>query len=155
MKKFRVVVSIIMIFLSIVVYSISMTLIKNEDFIGSYYCVNIKSDIVMEVCGTATGIIDQKNDETIISNIDSLIVVGDVIYGICRNKYFLLNIANRKVAYSPVPMLQYTTYSLLCPMEYYKRKTRLIDTVCLVVLFCCIIFIIRVGFFHASKKTEN
>lgn len=130
-----------------------MKLIKNEDFIGSYYCVNIKSDIRMEICGTSTGIIDQKKDEAIISDIDSLIVVDDVIYGIRKNKYFLLNLANRKVVYSPIPILQYSTYGLLCPMEYYERKTRFIDTIGLIVLFCCIIFIIKIGLFHISKKT--
>lgn len=131
-----------------------MKLIKNEDFIGSYYRVNIKSGIIMEICGTSTGIIDQKKDEAIISDIDSLVVVDDVIYGMCAKKYFLLNLANGKVVYSSIPMLQYSTYSLLCPMEYYKKKTKFIDTIGFIVLSCFIIFIIKVAFFHISKKTE-
>ena len=77
-----------------------MTVIKNEDFIGSYYCVNINEDTRLEICGTAAGIIDKETDETIISYLDSLVVVDDVIYGLCKNKYFLLTLSNKKVVYS-------------------------------------------------------
>ena len=44
MKIVRAIVSILIIILLIVIYPISMTLIKDEDFIGTYYCVNINSD---------------------------------------------------------------------------------------------------------------
>jgi len=155
MKTFRTVSSIIIIILLVVVYPISMTLIKNEDFIGTYYCVSIKSDLIMEVCGTATGIIDQKTDEAIISDIDSMIVVNDAIYGICKNQYFLFNLSNRSVVYSSIPMPQYSTYGLLSPMEYYEKKTMYIDIVGLIVLLCSIFYIIKIGFFYDSKKTNN
>lgn len=151
MKTFRTVSSIVIIILLVVVYPISMTLIKNEDFIGTYYCVNIKSDIIMEICGTATRIIDQKKDEAIISDVDSMIVVNDAIYGICKNKYFLLNLSNRSVVYNSIPMSQYSAYNLLSPMEYYEKETMYIDIAGLIVLLCSIFFVIKI----ASKKTNN
>ena len=46
MRISRVVISILMICLLIVIYPIFMTYIKDEDFIGTYYSVNIKPDIV-------------------------------------------------------------------------------------------------------------
>ena len=55
MKFLRAVISILIIILLIVIYSISMTFIKDEDFIGSYYSVNINEDIKLEICGTAAG----------------------------------------------------------------------------------------------------
>ena len=60
MKIVRAIVSILIIYLLIVIYSISMTLIKDEDFIGSYYSVNINEDIKLEICGTAAEIIDKE-----------------------------------------------------------------------------------------------
>ena len=60
MKFLRAVISILIIILLIVIYSISMTFIKDEDFIGSYYSVNINEDIKLEICGTAAGIIDKE-----------------------------------------------------------------------------------------------
>ena len=155
MKSFRVIICIFILFLSFVVYPISMKLVKHEDFIGSYYCINIESDIIMEICGTSTRILDQKENEAIISDIDSMVVVDGFIYGRCKNNYFSLNIANRKVVYSPIPILQYSTCSLLCPMEYYERMTRFTDIVGLILLFCCIIFIMKVGLFNFSKKKQN
>ena len=53
MKIVRAIVSILIIYLLIVIYSISMKLIKDEDFIGTYYCVNINADTEFEICGTA------------------------------------------------------------------------------------------------------
>lgn len=152
MKTFRTVSSIVIIILLVVVYPISMTLIKNEDFIGTYYCVNIKSDIIMEICGTATGIIDQKKDEAIISDIDSLEVIGDVMYGFCKKDYFLMNLKNRNVIYSSTPMLQYSTCNLKSPMEYYENKTKYIDTIGFIVFICCIFIVIKIGFLNVSKR---
>lgn len=60
MKFLRAVISILIIILLIVIYPISMTLIKDEDFIGSYYSVNINEDIKLEICGTAAEIIDKE-----------------------------------------------------------------------------------------------
>jgi hypothetical protein len=60
MKFLRAVISILIIILLIVIYSISMTFIKDEDFIGSYYSVNINEDIKLEICGTAAEIIDKE-----------------------------------------------------------------------------------------------
>ena len=148
MKIVRVVVSTLIIVLLIIVHAIIVTLIKNEDFIGSYYCVNIKPDFIVEICGTCTGIIDQKENETIISDIDSITVVDNGIYGICKNEYFLLNLTNRKVIYSSIPMLQYSTYNLLSPWEYYQKETKCTDIIAFIVLLCCIIFTIRIGFFR-------
>ena len=79
MKIFRAIVCILIIILLIVIYSISMTLIKDEDFIGSYYSVNINKDIKLEICGKTAGIIDKETDETIISDLDSLVVVDDAL----------------------------------------------------------------------------
>lgn len=141
-----------LIVLLVIIYSVSMTFIKNEDFIGSYYSVNIRSDYKMEICGTTASIIDQKKDGTIISNIDSMIVTEDAIYGICKKKYFLLPLKNRKAVYSLTPMPQYSSYTLLSPMEYYEEKTNYIDIIGFVVLFCGIIFTIKVIFFHVSDS---
>lgn len=60
MKIVRAIVSMLIIILLIVIYPISMTLIKDEDFIGSYYSVNINEDIKLEICGTAAEIIDKE-----------------------------------------------------------------------------------------------
>ena len=95
-----------------------MKLIKDEDFIGTYYCVNINADTELEICGTATRIIDKETDETIISDLDSMVVVDDVIYGLCKNKYFLLTLPSKKVVYSTIPLSQYSANTLLSPMEY-------------------------------------
>ena len=131
-----------------------MKFIKNEDFIGSYYSVNIKQNITMEICGTATRITDKKNDETIISDIDSMIIVDDAIYGISKERYFLLAITNRKVVYSSIPMKQYSEYNLSSPMEFYKGKTRYIDIIGRIILFGCFFFIVKIGVFNTSKKTQ-
>ena len=149
MKIFRAIVSILIIILLIVIYSISMTLIKDEDFIGSYYSVNINEDIKLEICGTAAGIIDKETDETIISYLDSLVVVDDVIYGLCKNKYILLTLSSKKVVYSTIPLSQYSTNTLLSPMEYYSEKTMYIDIIGLVVLCGCIIITIKKGLFQS------
>ena len=149
MKIVRAIVSILIIILLIVIYPISMTLIKDEDFIGSYYSVNINKDIKLEICGTAAGIIDKETDETIISYLDSLVVVDDVIYGLCKNKYFLLTLSSKKVVYSTIPLSQYSTNALLSPMEYYREKTMYIDNIGLVVLCVCIIITIRKGLFQS------
>ena len=154
MKASKVLISTILIILLLVVYSASMKFIKNEDFIGSYYSVNIKQNIAIEICGTATRIIDHKDDETIISNIDSMIVVDDAIYGISKERYFLLALSNRKVVYCSNPMEQYSKYNLSSPMEFYREKTRYIDIIGRIILVGCIFFIIKIGFFNASKKTK-
>jgi hypothetical protein len=126
-----------------------MTLIKDEDFIGSYYSVNINKDIKLEICGKAAGIIDKETDETIISDLDSIVVVDDVIYGLCKNKYFLLTLSSKKVVYSTIPLSQYSSNALLSPMEYYREKTMYIDVIGLVVLCGCIIITIRKGLFQS------
>ena len=149
MKFLRAVISILIIILLIVIYSISMTFIKDEDFIGSYYSVNINEDIKLEICGTAAGIIDKETDETIISYLDSLVVVDDVIYGLCKNKYILLTLSSKKVVYSTIPLSQYSTNTLLSPMEYYSEKTMYIDIIGLVVLCGCIIITIKKGLFQS------
>ena len=146
MRISRVVISILMICLLIVIYPIFMTYIKDEDFIGTYYSVNIKPDIVLEICGTGRGIIDQNKDKVIISDLDSMIVVDDAIYGICNNKFFLFTISNGNVVYSSTPMSHFSTYKLLSPIEYYKKSTMYIDIICDVVLIVLIIFILRMGF---------
>ena len=153
MKIFRVVTSLLIVLLLIVAYAVSMPIIKNEDFIGTYYSVNINPDIKLEICGTATRIIDRKKDETIISDIDSMTVVDDAIYGICKNEYYLLNLLSREVV--STPMLQYSTCNLLSPCEYYKKKTMYIDIVGLIILFVCIIFIIKIGCFHIPKEKRD
>ena len=149
MKIVRAIVSILIIYLLIVIYSISMKLIKDEDFIGTYYCVNINADTELEICGTATRIIDKETDETIISDLDSMVVVDDVIYGLCKNKYFLLTLPSKKVVYSTIPLLQYSANTLLSPIEYYREKTMYIDIIGLVVLCGCIIITIRKGLFQS------
>lgn len=149
MKIVRAIVSILIIYLLIVIYSISMKLIKDEDFIGTYYCVNINADTELEICGTAAGIIDKETDETIISDLDSLLVVDDVLYGLCKNKYFLLTLSSKEVTYSTIPLSQYSTNTLLSPMEYYREKTMYIDIIGLVVLCGCIIITIRKGLFQS------
>lgn len=149
MKIVRAIVSILIIYLLIVIYSISMKLIKDEDFIGTYYCVNINADTELEICGTATRIIDKETDETIISDLDSLLVVDDVLYGLCKNKYFLLTLSSKEVTYSTIPLSQYSTNTLLSPMEYYIEKTMYIDIIGLVVLCGCIIITIRKGLFQS------
>ena len=154
MKIFRAIVSILIIILLIVIYSISMTLIKDEDFIGSYYSVNINKDIKLEICGKAAGIIDKETDETIISDLDSLVVVDDALYGFCKNKYFLLTISSKEVTYSTIPLSQYSANTLLSPMEYYREKTMYIDIIGLVVLCGCIIITIRKGLFHNLRSNR-
>ena len=149
MKIVRAIVNILIIYLLIVIYSISMKLIKDEDFIGTYYCVNINADTELEICGTATRIIDKETDETIISDLDSLLVVDDVLYGLCKNKYFLLTLSSKEVTYSTIPLSQYSTNTLLSPMEYYREKTMYIDIIGLVVLCGCIIITIRKGLFQS------
>lgn len=149
MKIVRAIVSILIIYLLIVIYSISMKLIKDEDFIGTYYCVNINADTELEICGTATRIIDKETDETIISDLDSLLVVDDVLYGLCKNKYFLLTLSSKEVTYSTIPLSQYSSNALLSPMEYYREKTMYIDVIGLVVLCGCIIITIRKGLFQS------
>ena len=149
MKIVRAIVSILIIYLLIVIYSISMKLIKDEDFIGTYYCVNINADTELEICGTATRIIDKETDETIISDLDSLLVVDDVLYGLCKNKYFLMTLSSKKVVYSTIPLSQYSSNALLSPMEYYREKTMYIDVIGLVVLCGCIIITIRKGLFQS------
>ncbi len=126
-----------------------MKLIKDEDFIGTYYCVNINADTELEICGTATRIIDKETDETIISDLDSLLIVDDVLYGLCKNKYFLLTLSSKEVTYSTIPLSQYSTNTLLSPMEYYREKTMYIDIIGLVVLCGCIIITIRKGLFQS------
>ena len=154
MKIFRAIVSILIIILLIVIYSISMTLIKDEDFIGSYYSVNINKDIKLEICGKAAGIIDKETDETIISDLDSLVVVDDALYGFCKNKYFLLTLSSKEVTYSTIPLSQYSANTLLSPMEYYREKTMYIDIIGLVVLCGCIIITIRKGLFHNLRSNR-
>ena len=149
MKIVRAIVSILIIYLLIVIYSISMKLIKDEDFIGTYYCVKINADTELEICGTATRIIDKETDETIISDLDSMVVVDDVIYGLCKNKYFLLTLPSKKVVYSTIPLSQYSANTLLSPMEDYSEKTMYIDIIGLVVLCGCIIITIRKGLFQS------
>lgn len=149
MKIVRAIVSILIIYLLIVIYSISMKLIKDEDFIGTYYCVNINADTELEIYGTATRIIDKETDETIISDLDSLLVVDDVLYGLCKNKYFLLTLSSKEVTYSTIPLSQYSSNALLSPMEYYREKTMYIDVIGLVVLCGCIIITIRKGLFQS------
>ena len=149
MKIVRAIVSILIIILLIVIYPISMTLIKDEDFIGTYYCVNINADTELEICGTATRIIDKETDETIISDLDSLLVVDDVLYGLCKNIHFLLTLSSKKVVYSTTPLSQYSSNALLSPMEYYREKTMYIDVIGLVVLCGCIIITIRKGLFQS------
>ena len=154
MKIVRAIVSILIIILLIVIYPISMTLIKDEDFIGTYYCVNINADTELEICGTATRIIDKETDETIISDLDSLLVVDDVLYGLCKNKYFLLTLSSKEVTYSTIPLSQYPTNTLLSPMEYYREKTMYIDIIGLVVLCGCIIITIRKGLFQNLRSNR-
>ena len=151
MKIPRFVIILLIIILLIVVYSASIKLIKHEDFIGAYRRVSINPDIIMEFDGKYGHIIDQKKDEEIICYIDSVTVVDDAIYGIAQNKFFLLTISNKNVFYSSIPVSQYSTCRLLTPLEYYNRKTMHIDIVGLFVLLCCIILIIKIGFFHVPK----
>lgn len=143
MKIIRAIASILIIILLIVIYSISMTLIKNEDFIGTYYCVNINADTELEICGTATRIIDRNTDETIISDLDSIVVVDDAMYGLSNNNFFLLTLSNKNLTYSTTPLSQYSTHALLSPIEYYQKKTMCIDIIGLVVLCVCIIITIK------------
>ena len=63
-----------------------MTLIKHEDFIGTYYSVNIKPDITLKVCGTASSITGETEDETFVNDVDSITVIEDAVYGKCNNK---------------------------------------------------------------------
>lgn len=151
MKIPRFVIILLIIIILIVVYSASIKLIKHEDFIGAYRRVSINPDIIMEFDGKYGHIIDQKKDEEIICYIDSVTVVDDAIYGIAQNKFFLLTISNKNVFYSSIPVSQYSTCRLLTPLEYYNRKTMHIDIVGLFVLLCCIVLIIKIGFFHVPK----
>ena len=143
MKIFRIIACIIILFLLIIIYPISITIIKNEDFIGTYYCVNINPNYALVICGTNTSIIDPHKNKSIIIDVDSMTIVDDGIYGICKNKYFLLTFSNNKVVYSSIPMLQYSECNLLSPMEYYDRKTNIIDSLGLIVLLICIIFVLK------------
>ena len=147
MKIFRFIASIIILFLLIIFYAVSITIIKNEDFIGTYYCVNINPNYALEICGTETCIIDPHINKSIIIDVDSMTIVDDGIYGICKNKYFLLTFSNNKVVYSSIPMLQYSECNLLSPMEFYRRKTSYIDTLGLIVLLSCVIFVLKKFFF--------
>ena len=99
----------------------------------------------MKVCGTARSIIDQKEDKVFVNDVDSMTVVEDAVYGKCNNKYFLLTISDKKVVYSSTPMLQYSTYELVSPLEYYQTKTRLIDIIGHLILLTCIIITIKIG----------
>jgi len=141
----RFFVSAFIVYILIVIHAIAMTLIKHEDFIGTYYSVNIKPDITLKVCGTARSIIDQKEDKVFVNDVDSMTVVEDAVYGKCNNKYFLLTISDKKVVYSSTPMLQYSTYELVSPLEYYQTKTRLIDIIGHLILLTCIIITIKIG----------
>lgn len=120
-----------------------MTFIKSEDFIGNYYRVEIKSGFGLEICGTSAGIINEKTEESIIGNIDSMVVVDDTVYGISNNSYFLLTLSDKKVLYSSIPIQRFSSYNLLRPIEYYKRNTLHIDIIGLIVLLCGIISIIK------------
>lgn len=147
MKIFRFIASIIILFLLIIFYAVSITIIKNEDFIGTYYCVNINPNYALEICGTETCIIDPHINKSIIIDVDSMTIVDDGIYGTCKNKYFLLTFSNNKVVYSSIPMLQHSECNLLSPMEFYRRKTSYIDTLGLIVLLSCVIFVLKKFFF--------
>ena len=151
----RCFVSALIIFILIVIHAIAMTLIKHEDFIGTYYSVNIKPDVTLEVCGTARSLIDQMEDKVFVNDIDSMTVVEDAVYGKCNNKYFLLTISNKKVVYSSTPFLQYSTCELLSPLEYYQTKTRIIDIIGQIILLTCIIIAIKIGILNYLKKIRN
>jgi len=157
MKILRVFVSAFIVVILIVVYAIAMTLIKHEDFIGTYYSVNIKPDITLEICGTGRSIIDQLEDETFVNDVDSMTVTEDAVYGKSNNKYFLLTLSNKKVVYSSTPMLQYSTYELVSPLEYYQTKTRHIDVIGHIILLICIIATIKIGIYNClkGKGTES
>ena len=58
------------------------------------------------------------------------------------------DISNKNVFYSSIPISRYSTCRLSTPLGYYNRKTMHIDIVGIVVLLCCIILIIKIGFFH-------
>ena len=143
----RVFVSALIVYILIVIHAIAMTLIKHEDFIGTYYSVDIKSDITLEICGTARSIIDKMEDRTFVNNVDSMSVVEDAVYGKCNNKYFLLTISDKKVVYSSIPMSQYSKYDLVSPLEYYQAKTRYIDIIGQIILLACIIITIKFGIY--------
>ena len=149
----RCFVSALIIFILIVIHAIAMTLIKHEDFIGTYYSVNIKPDITLKVCGTASSITGETEDETFVNDVDSITVIEDAVYGKCNNKYFLLTISNKKVVYSSTPMLLYSTYELASPSEYYQKKTRLIDIIGNIILLTCIIITIKIGIFNFLRKS--
>ena len=155
MKIFRTIACIFIIIVLIIVYSVSMTFIKGEDFIGSYYSINIESDILLEICGTSTAIIDKRSDEAIVCDVDSMITIDDAIYGISGNKYFLLTLLNGKVDYSSIAMSRYSKYTLLSPMEYYERKTKYIDIAGLIVLLCSITFVIKRVFLHDESRNHR
>ncbi|MCQ2255310.1 MAG: hypothetical protein MJZ29_07415 [Bacteroidaceae bacterium] len=122
-----------------------MTLIKNEDFIGTYNIAEVKSGIMLEINGSSTRLIDKKEDKTIVCGIDSINAGDDVIYGKCSNGYFLLTISDRKVIYSSIPMPQYFADILFTPREYYAEMTECIDNIGQILLIFCAIVVITIG----------
>jgi hypothetical protein len=107
----------------------------------------------LKVCGTASSITGETEDETFVNDVDSITVIEDAVYGKCNNKYFLLTISNKKVVYSSTPMLPYSTYELASPSEYYQKKTRLIDIIGNIILLTCIIITIKIGIFNFLRKS--
>jgi len=152
MRTSKIIISLVIIFLLVIAHSIVMTLIKNENFIGTYYTTEIKSDFYIEICGLSTSIIDNKSGKTIISDVDSMNVVDDVVYCISKEKYALLNLSNGDLVYSEVPIPRYSTCQLLSPKEYYNKKTRGIDIIGFVVLLCCITGVIMIMVFKNPTK---
>ena len=128
-----------------------MTLIKNEDFVGTYNITEIKSGIIMEINGSSTRLIDKKEDKTIVCDIDSIHAYDDVISGKCNNGYFLLTISNKKVIYSSIPMSPSFAGILYTPREYYAKMTECIDNIGLVVLILCAIVVITIGMFSSKR----
>lgn len=159
MKTVKIFVGFLLIVLLLIAYSVAKVLYCGEDFIGTYYKVEIPKGYSLEINGMNANLIDCKDDEYLVDCIDSLCVENSIIYGISRNRYFLVNMEARTVTFKYHPIIEYQHNKMLTPLEYRNTqpsKMDIIDIIGIILFVVCVCFILiwnRLGL--NNQKTDK
>ena len=155
MKTVKIFVSFLLIVLLLIAYSVAKVLYCGEDFIGTYYKVEIPKGYSLEINGMNANLVDCKDGEYVVDCIDSLCVGKNFIYGISRNRYFLVNTQTRTVLLKCQPIINRQNTKMLTPLEYRNSqsdKIDIIDIVGVILFVCFVCFIIN---WIRIPKTNN
>jgi hypothetical protein len=142
MKISKLLINLVLIVLLLLTYSISKTIYYHEDFIGTYYLDKIPNDYAIEINGSSAGLLDSKTGEYLVNSIDSFCVENNFIYGMTKNKYFLVDTKTRKVFFDGQPTIKQQMLKMQSPLEFHNAQSRKIDIIDFVFLFLLICYIL-------------